>query len=143
MKKLFIAGAAMLIAIVAACGSNPSGNDTIQEGSWSGMAADSIPISFSVSDTIMENVTFTVVYHFESKPDTSITWLFDGHIISDNTFGHADEEGSTPYIFSIYMLGTFTPPDHVQGSLVAVGVFDSAGVVESDTLISSWTASPN
>lgn len=143
MKKLFIAGASLLIAIFAACGSNPSGNDTIREGSWSGMTADNIPISFSVSDTTMENVTFTVVYNFESKPDTSMTWSFDGYICSDNTFQHIDQEGSTYYLFSIDMQGTFTPPDHVQGSLVAIGVFDSTGVVESDTISVSWTASPN
>ncbi len=143
MKKLFVAGAALLIAVFAACGSNPSGNVTIQEGSWSGMTADSIHISFTVSDTTMENVTFTVVYNFESKPDTSITWSFDGYICSDNTFQHIDEEGSTCYSFSIDMQGTFTPPDHVQGSLVTVGVFDSTGTTETDSISVSWTASAN
>jgi hypothetical protein len=143
LKKLFVAGAALLIAVFAACGSNPSGNDKIREGSWSGMTADSIPISFSVSGSTMENVTFTVDYHFESKPDTSITWSFDGNICNDNTFEHEDENGSTYYSFSIDMNGTFTPPDHVEGSLVAIGIFDSTSVVESDTLSASWTASPD
>lgn len=143
MKKLFVAGAALLIAIFSACGSNPSGNDKIREGSWSGMTADSIPISFSVSGSTMENVTFAIVYDFETKPDTSVTWLFEGSILSDNTFGHEEENGSGYYSFSIDMNGTFTPPDHVQGSLVAIGVVDSTGVVESDTLSVSWTASPD
>ena len=143
MRKMLVAGIALLVGVFAACSSNPSGNDTIREGSWSGMTADSIPISFTVSDTVMENVTFTIIYDFESKPDTSITWLFEGYICSDNTFQHIDQEGSTYYSFSIDMQGTFTPPDNVQGSLVTVGVFDSTGTAETDSVSVSWTASPN
>lgn len=143
MKKLFVAGAGLLIAIFASCGSNPSGSDTIQEGSWSGMTADSIPITFSISGNTMENVTFTIVYDFETKPDTSVTWLFEGNILKDNTFGHEEENSLNYYSFSIDMNGTFTPPDHVQGSLVSVGVFDSTGTTETDSISVSWTASPN
>lgn len=141
MKKLLVAGTALLIGVFAACGSNPSGNDTIREGSWSGMTADSIPISFTISGNTMENVTFTIVYDFESKPDTSVTWLFVGSILSDNTFGHEEENSTTYYSFFIDMNGTFTPPDHVQGSLVTVGVFDSTGTTETDSISVSWTAS--
>lgn len=141
MRKLIFAGILAILAVIAGCGSNPSADTTITEGTWNGFYMDTIPVAFSVSGSSMQNVTLAVEYDFFSIPDTTIVWQFDADI-TDDTFQYFESSGSTPYSFSIDFQGTFAPPDHVSGSILTTATYDSAGVSSSDTLDGSWSAGP-
>ena len=135
MKRLI--PAAMLLA--AACGSSPSGSETIQNGSWSGSTFDSTAVSFTVNDNQIQNMTFEITYELLSQPDTTLTWSFNTEI-SDNEFQYEDISGEDDWEFGVNMNGTFDPPHHVTGELTTWVVCTEGGGTETDTLETSWSA---
>lgn len=128
---------ALLLSL--ACGSSPTENKTITEGNWSGFYMDTIPLTFAVNGNTMEDVSISIDYQLSTSVDTTVTWTFNADI-SDNTFMYENVNGGTPYTFSFAFQGTFTPSDHVQGTIVTYAQFDSAGVHLSDSLDGSWSA---
>ena len=131
-----------MLPLVFSCGSSPSENQTIENGSWSGMAADSIPITFQVNGSSIENAVITVNFDLDTHPDSTMVWSF-GTEIADNEFSHTESSGATPWEFGLDIQGTFSPPDQVQGSLTTWCVHSQGGSTEADTLETSWTAQPD
>ena len=134
---------ALLLALILsfACGDSPTEDKTISSGDWSGLYQDSMPVTFTVNESSMDNTTITVNYDFSTSVDTTIIWVFDADI-TDNTFSCETINGSTPYTFGLTFQGTFTPPDQVHGTILTYALFDSAGVHLADTLDGSWSATP-
>lgn len=140
MKKL--AAAAVLAVILTSCGEDPSGTQTIQEGNWSGAAADSISLSFAVSGGSVENMTVLITYDLSSHADTTVSWVFDVDI-TDNGFQYQDVNGLNAWELGLTMDGTFSPPDHAEGTLSTYCSYTEGGSTETDSLSTSWTASPD
>lgn len=128
--------------LVLACGNSPSGTQTIHQGNWSGITADSIPVTFSVSGDSMENITLSIGFEMESHPDTTYLWVF-GAGITENQFQYIEINGISPWEFGVNLEGTFTPPNQVQGTLEAYCSFIQGGNTETDSLETSWSATPD
>lgn len=134
--------AAVLAIILCSCGEDPSGTQTIHEGNWSGTAADSISLSFTVSGGSVENMTVLVTYDLSSHADTTVSWVFDADI-TDNQFQYQDVNGLNNWELGLTMDGTFSPPDHAEGALSTYCSYSEGGSTETDSLSASWTASPD
>lgn len=132
----------LLLLLVVSCGSSPSESHTIQTGGWSGFAADSIPVSFTVNGSSVENASLTVSYDLNTHPDTTVVWSFETDI-TDSGFQYTEMKGVTPWELGLDIQGAFSPPDQVQGSITAWCVYSQSGSSESDTLSASWSAEPD
>lgn len=136
MKHLIAA----VIILLTACGSSPSESKTIKDGNWSGTASDSTDITFTVDGNTIKNMNFTVEFQMESAPDTTVTWNFNTDI-TDNEFQYMDISGENEWQLGVNMTGTFDPPDQVSGDLTTWIVYSEGGT-ETDTLETSWSATP-
>lgn len=140
MKKYALS--AVLAIMIVSCGKDPLGTQTIHEGSWSGEAADSIPLSFTVSGGSIENMTLSVTYDLTSHADTTVSWVFDVDV-TDNEFQYQDVNGLNAWELGLNMDGNFSPPDHAEGTLSTYCTYTEGGSSETDSLSASWTASPD
>ncbi len=139
MRTIFMLAAA---ALVLSCGDNPSGSTAITGGDWSGTAGDN-PLTFTVENgNTIKNMTVTLDFQFDSKPDSTVVWVFDSDI-TDNGFQYVDISGSSPWEFGLDIQGTFDPPGTVEGTITGWGVYSQGGSTETDSLTLSWSAQPN
>ncbi len=118
----------------------PSGSTAITGGDWSGTAGDN-PLTFTVENgNTIKNMTVTLDFQFDSKPDSTVVWVFDSDI-TDNGFQYVDISGSSPWEFGLDIQGTFDPPGTVEGTITGWGRIQQGGSTETDSLTLSWSAS--
>ncbi len=141
LNKLIYFALLLVLILSFACGSSPTENKTITVGNWSGFYLDTIPITFSVDGSSMEDVSITIDYQLSTPGDTTVVWSFTG-AIEDDSVSCGDINGGNSYTFSLMLEGAFTPPDQVHGTILTYAVFDSSGVQSTDTLNGTWSATP-